>query len=428
MKRFIVNGGKKLNGTVPVSGMKNAALPIIYACLAVNGVCTIENLPVVDDVTVSFEILKHVGVKITMQSPTCAVIDATNVSLATIPPELCSKIRASYYLLGAELSRFSHAHVGYPGGCNFCTRPIDLHEKAFRALGATVTETEDPASVQVDADNGLTANNIYFDTTSVGATVNAIIASVYAKGTTIINNAAREPHIVDLANFLNTCGAHISGAGTDTIKVKGVPANSLHGCTYAIIPDMIEAGTFMAAVACTGGDVTITNVIPKHLECVTARLLEMGIEVIEDDTSVRVISDGNYSGIHIKTQPYPGFPTDMQPQFCALMCYAQGQSVIHEAVWAQRFKYIDELRRMGAKIEVNDKIATITGCKSMHGASVRSVDLRAGAAMIIAGLRAKGATEIEDVHLIERGYEDIVGKLSSIGATIITLESKSFIG
>lgn len=427
MKRFIVNGGKKLNGTVSVSGMKNAALPIIYACLTVNGVCTIENLPSVDDVLVSFEILKSVGVKITMQSPTSAIIDATNVSLTDVPPELCSKIRASYYLLGAELSRFGHARVGYPGGCNFCTRPIDLHEKAFKALGATVTETEEPASVSVDADNGLIANSIYFDTVSVGATINAIIASVYADGTTIINNSAREPHVVDVANFLNTCGAQISGAGTDTIKIKGVAPNSLHGCTYAIIPDMIEAGTFMTAVACTGGDLTITNVIPKHLECITARLCEMGIEVIEDDTSVRVISTGNYNGIHIKTQPYPGFPTDMQPQFCALMCYAQGESHIHEAVWAQRFKYVDELKRMGAKIEVNDKIATITGTKSLHGASVRSVDLRAGAAMIIAGLRAKGATEIEDVHLIERGYEDIVGKLSSVGATILTLESKSFV-
>jgi len=416
MKRFIVNGGKKLNGTVPVSGMKNAALPIIYACLAVNGVCTIENLPVVDDVTVSFEILKHVGVKITMQSPTCAVIDATNVSLATIPPELCSKIRASYYLLGAELSRFSRAHVGYPGGCNFCTRPIDLHEKAFRALGATVTETEEPASVQVDAHNGLTANNIYFDTTSVGATVNAIIASVYAKGTTIINNAAREPHIVDLANFLNSCGANISGAGTEVIKIRGV--DSLHGGTYAIIPDMIEAGTYMIAAAATKGDLIINNVIPRHLEATSRKLIEMGVIVEEGDDYVRVSSSGELKKTRVKTDFYPGFPTDMNPQFCVLLCLAEGHSIITESVMNYRFKYTDELVRMGARISVQGRDAHIDGIDAFHPANVRAVDLRAGAAMVIAALSANGKTIIEDIYHIQRGYEDMVGKLRSVGADI----------
>ncbi len=426
MKKILVNGGKQLFGSIPISGMKNAALPVIYASLIVSGKCVIENLPMVNDVLVSFDILRAVGVKVEQLSETSVCIDAENAAIAKVPSELSNKIRASYYLLGAELARFEEAEVGLPGGCDFCVRPIDQHIKAFETLGAKVTVDQNAGTIRADVPDCLQGETVFFDTVTVGATINAMLASVCAFGNTVIVNAAREPHVVDLANFLNTCGADIAGAGTDTIKIRGVAQKKLHGCTYAIIPDMIEAGTYMAAVAAAGGDVTITNVIPKHLETISAKLCDMGAKVIEDDTSVRVVSDGKLKHTAIKTLPYPGFATDMQPQFCVLMCLAEGESTLIEGVWANRFKYVDELKRMGAKITVNDKTAKVTGVDKLHSASVRAVDLRAGAAMIIAALCAEATTAVEDVHLIERGYENIVSKLSNVGADIFSLNAGNY--
>ncbi|MBQ4054416.1 MAG: UDP-N-acetylglucosamine 1-carboxyvinyltransferase [Clostridia bacterium] len=414
MEKIIINGGEPLYGDIEVSGMKNAVVAEIFACLLVDEPITLENAPDILDVRVALEILESMGVKVRRVSRTTVVIDAKNANGGGAPNALTAKMRASYYLLGAELGRFGYARVGMPGGCNFGTRPIDQHVKAFQSMGVTVNENDD--YVEAVANRGLKGANIFFDVVTVGGTMNAMIAAVLAKGPTIIENAAREPHIVDLANFLNTCGANIRGAGTDTIKIQGV--EKLHGCTYAIIPDMIEAGTYMIAAAATGGKLRITNVIPKHLESITAKLEEMGVEVIEEDDSVVVTSHEKLTHVNVKTQPYPGFPTDMQPQMCVLLCLAEGISKLNENVWENRYRYTEELKRMGADITVNGRTATVNGGKPLRPARVRAVDLRAGAAMVIAALAIKGQSEIEDIRYIERGYDDIVGKLAACGAKI----------
>jgi len=412
--RIIINGGKKLNGEVNIEGMKNAALPIIFATVLTRSKCVIENLPPVSDVTLSLQILREMGATVKYLEPTTIEIDTKNFQYGTAPYELVGKIRASTYLLGAEIGRFGKAKVGWPGGCDFGVRPIDLHIKGFEALGAKVNI--ESGYINANADHGLVGNHIYFDVASVGATVNVILASVCAEGMTVIENAAREPHIVDLANFFNTCGANITGAGTSVIKIRGV--KKLHGCTYTIIPDMIEAGTFMVAAAATGGKVTIKNIIPKHMETVSTKLAEMGVAIEEYDDAITVISNGRIDGVTIKTLPYPGFPTDMHPQFAAALCFADGISVISEGIWENRFKYTEELRKMGANIMVGGKTATITGGFKMTGARVKAVDLRGGAAVLIAALAAEGTSEITGIEVIERGYHDIVGKLEKLGASI----------
>ena len=413
MERFIINGGKRLSGKIEVSGMKNAALPIIFSTILVEDRCIIENIPEIRDVTTALEIITAMGARVRMLDRTTVEIDTTGIVCGSAPYELARSIRASYYILGAELGRFGMTTSAFPGGCNFITRPIDLHIKGFEALGATVSIDE--GSIHAFAKDGLKANSIYLDIESVGATINIILAAVKAEGLTIIDNAAREPHIVDLANFLNSCGANISGAGTDVIKIRGV--KSLHGVSYAIIPDMIEAGTYMIAAAATHSVLTVANIIPKHLESITAKLEEMGVSVVEDDESVVVDVRCSLSRIRLKALPYPGFPTDMQPQMCVLLCLANGVSTITDSVWDNRFRYTGELARMGANITVEGKTATVVGGK-LRAAAVKAVDLRAGAAMVIAGLAAEGETTIDDVYHIERGYERMVEKLNAVGADI----------
>ena len=395
--------------------MKNSAVAILFGCLLINDTCIIENVPDIIDVAVSLEILSGVGVRIRRIGKNTIELDSTYAVGGTSSYELVRKMRASYYLMGAELGRFSSAYVAYPGGCDFGVRPIDQHIKGFECLGATVNV--EGGYVEANALGGLHGGNIFFDVTTVGGTINVILAAVKADGVTVIENAAREPHVVDLANFLNTCGARISGAGTDTIKIRGV--KQLHGCTYAIIPDMIEAGTYMIAAAATCGNLRITNVIPKHLESISAKLVEMGVDVIEEDNYVIVSRRGPLDRVNIKTQPYPGFPTDLQPQICVLMCLANGVSYLNESVWDNRFRYVSELKRMGANIRVNGRTAIIEGGKPLSAAALKACDLRAGAAMIIAGLAASGTTEIDDIYYVERGYDDIVGKLNSVGANIV---------
>ena len=413
MERFIINGGKHLSGKIEVSGMKNAALPIIFSTILVEDRCTIENIPEIRDVTTALEIITAMGARVRMLDRTTVEIDTTGIVCGSAPYELARSIRASYYILGAELGRFGMTTSAFPGGCNFITRPIDLHIKGFEALGATVSIDE--GSIHAFAKDGLKANSIYLDIESVGATINIILAAVKAEGLTIIDNAAREPHIVDLANFLNSCGANISGAGTDVIKIRGV--KSLHGVSNAIIPDMIEAGTYLIAAAATHSVLTVANIIPKHLESITAKLEEMGVSVVEDDESVVVDGRCSLSRIRLKALPYPGFPTDMQPQMCVLLCLANGVSTITDSVWDNRFRYTGELARMGANITVEGKTATVVGGK-LRAAGVKAVDLRAGAAMVIAGLAAEGETTIDDVYHIERGYERMVEKLNAVGADI----------
>ncbi len=413
MEKIIINGGRPLHGAIEVSGSKNAAIPIILATLMVNDVCVIENVPAISDISLSLEILSSVGCRIRMISKNTVEIDSRNAKGGISPYELVRKMRGSYYLVGAELARWGNAYVGLPGGCDFGVRPIDQHIKGFKALGATINVEGGYIDAKSDE---LTGANIYFDMETVGGTINVMIAASRAKGTTIIENAAREPHIVDLANFLNTCGARISGAGTDTIKIKGV--DELRGCTYAIIPDMIEAGTYMCAAAATGGHLKVTNLIPKHMESVTAKLEEMGVKIIEHDDAIEVISTGELNRVNVKTLPYPGFPTDMNPQFGALLCLAKGVSCLTEGIFNNRFRYVEELKRMGASIKVDGATAIIEGGVPLSGAPVKAVDLRAGVAMIIAGLSINGRTEIEDIHFIERGYDDVVGKLRAVGADI----------
>ena len=413
--KIVIHGGSPLLGEVSISGMKNAALPILFASILVKDVCVLENIPNVSDITHTLEILHSMGASVSYKSPTTVRIDTTHLRGGSAPAELVKKMRGSTYLLGAELGRFGKAAVGWPGGCDFGSRPLDQHMKGFEALGATVAT--DSGQISLSTTKPLCGNSVYFDVASVGATVNIILASVLAEGLTVIDNAAREPHIVDLANFLNSCGANITGAGTPVIKVRGV--KELHGCTYTIIPDMIEAGTFMVATAATGGCVRIRNVIPKHVESITAKLCEMGVTVEEDnDESLLVSVQNERKNVNIKTLPYPGFPTDMHPQFAALLCLAGGVSCIQEGIWEHRFRYVDELRKMGATVMLDSRTATFVGVGKLNGAPVDATDLRAGAALIIAGLAADGVTEISGVDYIYRGYDNIVEKLSRLGAKI----------
>ena len=422
MDKIIVRGGRPLNGSVTISGMKNAALPIVFASIITGEECIIENIPKVNDVMMALEIIRDMGAEVEFTDifETTVRINAKNISCGTSPDDMVRRIRGSIYLAGAELSRFGKASVALPGGCNFGERPIDQHVKAFKMLGAEVDTSNN--RVTCETNGRLKGANICFDIVSVGATINAIIAATLAEGITVLENAAREPHIVDLANFLNTCGANISGAGTSTIKIRGV--EKLHGCEiYSIIPDMIEAGTYMAAVAATGGCVTIKNVIPWHLMNTSQNLIEMGAQIEEGDDEITVKAGRHLKAINIKTMPYPGFPTDMHPQFSALLCTAEGVGSVTESIFKNRFKYVDELRKMGADIMINGETARIVGGNRLVGAKVRAVDLRAGAAMIIAGLAAEGETEISDVESIERGYFNIVKNFSSLGADI---EGKTF--
>lgn len=414
MEKFVIHGGTPLRGEIEISGAKNAAVAIIPAVLLADGPCVLENLPNISDVAVSFHILSEMGARVRMINKHTYEIDATDVVDPVVPYEMAKHMRASYYFLGALLGRFNRASVAMPGGCDFGVRPIDQHLKGFSCLGATYSIEH--GMIDVEAEDGLIGTQVYFDVVSVGATINILLAAVKAKGLTIIENAAKEPHIVDLANFLNSMGADIMGAGTDVIKVRGV--EKLGHTTYAIIPDQIEAGTYMVAAAATAGDVLIKNVIPKHLESISSKLEKMGVEITEYDDSIRVVSHGHLQKTSVKTLPHPGFPTDMQPQITTLLAMSEGTSIVTEGVWDNRFKYVDELRRMGANISVDGKVAVIEGCGTLHAAPVRATDLRAGAAMVIAGLAASGTTEIEDIYHIERGYEEIVSKLQKVGADI----------
>ena len=415
MTKYVIHGGNALHGEVNISGAKNAALAIIPAAMLVDGCCRIENIPQISDVTMILQILQELGADVRTVNRTTVDIDCSHIHNRQVPQELARKIRASYYLIGALLGRFGSAEVPPPGGCHLGDRPIDQHIKGFVAMGADVDVS--CGLVRAKAKGGrLTGSQVYLDMVSVGATMNIMMAAALADGLTVIENAAKEPHIVDLANFLNSMGADIMGAGTDVIKIHGV--DRLTGGSYSIIPDQIEAGTYMAAVAAAGGEVLIRNVIPKHLECITAKLVEMGVEVEDLDDAVRVRRTGTLARTNIKTLPYPGFPTDMQPQIAVALCLAEGTSVVTEGVWDNRYRYVDEIRRMGAKIQVDGKIAVIEGVDKLTGAAVQACDLRAGAAMVIAGLAADGITEVDCIHYIERGYEDIVRKLSGIGADI----------
>ena len=420
MTKYIVEGGKPLFGEVEISGAKNAAVAIIPAALMVNGVCRIENVPQISDVTLLLEILQELGASVRFMNRHTVEIDCTRVRSARTNYDLCQRIRASYYLIGALLARFGEAEVAMPGGCWFGgVRPIDQHVKGFNALGANVT-MRGGFIFATAAERRLKGANVYFDVVSVGATMNVMMAAVTAEGSTVIENAAREPHIVDLANFLNSMGANIRGAGTDTIKIRGVPF--LHGGSYAIIPDQIEAGTYMTAVAATGGQVLIKNIIPKHMDCITAKLQEMGVEVEEREDTLLVRRTEDLKKANVKTLPYPGFPTDMQPQITTVLTLAKGTSLVTEGVWNSRYRYVDELRRMGASIQVEDKTAVVEGVDHLTGAPVKAYDLRAGAAMVIAALAAHGQSEITGVQYIERGYEDIIGKLRLLGANIRSVE------
>ena len=414
MEKIIVNGGTPLFGEVEISGSKNAALPIIYACVLVKGKCILENIPDLSDIMYSFEILRGIGARIRMLSRSTYEIDCTDVQSGESDYNLVRKLRGSYYLLGAEFGRFGCAKVGYPGGCNFGVRPIDQHIKGFEALGGEVST--DGGYIRIESENGPHGANIFFDVSTVGATLNIMIAAATADGTTVIDNAAREPHIVDCANFLNTCGANISGAGSDVIKVKGV--KELHGCTYAIIPDMIEAGSFMVAAVATGGSVRVGNVIPKHLESISAKLEETGAAIEEFDDAVHVTAGKKIKKTTVKTLPYPGFPTDMHPQMSALLCLADGISYVNESIFENRFRYVEELKRMGANIKVDGRIVVIEGGAALKPAPVIATDLRGGIAVMIAALSCEGQTEISEIQLIERGYDNICEKLRSLGADI----------
>ena len=416
MYQYIINGGQPLFGEVTISGAKNAAVAIIPAALMVDGVCRIENIPQISDVTLLYTILAGLGAKVTEIDEHTVEIDSRNITSTEAVDPLVCKIRASYYLIGALLGRFGEATVAMPGGCNFGVRPIDQHVKGFKALGAAVEEEECVHARALGPNRRLVGANIYLDVVSVGATMNVMMAAAMAEGTTIIENCAKEPHIVDLANFLNSMGADIKGAGTDTIKIRGV--ERLSGGNYCIIPDQIEAGTYMTAVAATGGQLLIKNVIPKHMDCISVKLMEMGVYVEEMDDTLLVRRTGALRPTNVKTQPYPGFPTDMQPQIATVLALAQGRSTVTEAVWSNRFRYIEELKKLGAQVEVDDRRAIIDGVEKFRGAHVQACDLRAGAAMVVAGLAAEGTTQISQVQFIERGYEDIINKLRSVGADI----------
>ncbi|HKM32998.1 MAG TPA: UDP-N-acetylglucosamine 1-carboxyvinyltransferase [Oscillospiraceae bacterium] len=414
MEKFVINGGRALKGEVHISGAKNAAVAIIPATILADGPCILENVPNISDVSIILRILYEMGASVKMINKSTVQIDCTNIKDPVVPYEMTRLMRASCYFLGALLGKFKRARVSMPGGCDLGDRPIDQHLKCFKALGAE--SSIDHGMVDLKTDQ-LIGAQIYFDMVTVGATINAMLSSVKAQGLTIIENAAKEPHIVDVANFLNSMGADIMGAGTDVIKVRGV--ESLKGATYAIIPDQIEAGTYMAAAAATRGDILIRNVIPKHLESITAKFEKIGVNIEEYDDAIRVWVDGPLVKTSVKTMPHPGFPTDMQPQVSALLTLAEGTSIITESMYDNRFKYADELRRMGADISVDGKVAVIEGTGKLTGAPVRATDLRAGAALIIAALAAEGTTEIEDIFHIERGYENMELKLKKLGADIV---------
>ena len=412
----MIRGGRELFGEVTVSGAKNAAVAIIPAALLVDGVCRIENIPRISDVTLFFSILEELGARVRVLNRHAIEIDCHAIHSTRPSYDLARRIRASYYLLGALLGRFGQATVAMPGGCNFGVRPIDQHIKGFTTMGAEVTV--EGGFIHTAAKNGrLVGAPVYLDVVSVGATMNIMMAAVLAQGVTTIENAAKEPHIVDLANFLNSMGADIKGAGTDSIKIRGV--ERLTGGSYCIIPDQIEAGTYMTAVAATGGQLLLKNVIPKHMECISAKLMEMGVSVTEEDDTLLVRRSGPLVKTNVKTLPYPGFPTDMQPQITAVLALAEGTSLVTEGVYgANRFKYVDELKRLGAHIQVDGKVAVVEGVKQLVGAPIQACDLRAGAALVIAGLAAHGTTELSHIQYIERGYEDLVGKLRAVGADI----------
>ncbi len=413
MDKIVISGGNKLRGKVSISGAKNAALAIIPAVLLSDGVCVIENLPNISDITLMCKILKDLGAGVKFIREGTIEIDPRKVKCSVASYELMRNMRASCYLLGALLGKFGKSIVYLPGGCDFGIRPIDQHLKGFEALGAKCAL--DGGMVKVESEK-LVGNNIYLDVVSVGATVNIMLAAVKAEGLTVIENAAKEPHIVDLANFLNCMGADIFGAGTDVIKIKGV--KNLSGITYTIIPDQIEAGTYLVAAAATRGEITIENVIPKHLESITAKLKEIGAELTEGNDYVSIKCNNPLKKCNVKTMPHPGFPTDMQPQITALLATVSGTSMVNEAVWDNRFRYIEELRRMGANISVDGRVAVIEGVEELTGAPVKATDLRAGAALIIAGLAANGVTTIDEINHIERGYENIIEKFRSLGAEI----------
>ena len=419
MKKYFIHGGRPLYGKVEISGAKNAAVGIIPAALLVNGVCRIGNLPQISDVTLMLNILQELGANVRTINRSTVEVDCTAIHNSPVAYESGRKIRASYYLLGALLGRFGQAEVPLPGGCDFGGRPIDQHLKGLRALGADV-EVKNGFMCAKVPDGRLKGSHIYLDVVTVGATMNVMLAATLADGLTVIENAAKEPHIVDLANFLNSMGAQITGAGTDVIKVRGV--EHLHGGEYSIIPDQIEAGTYMAAVAACGGEVKICNIIPKHMDCISAKMCEMGVDIQEVDDSLLVSRIGPLIRTNIKALPYPGFPTDMQPQMAAALCLAQGTSIITDSVWSSRFRYTDEFKRMGAQIQVDGNLAIIEGVDRLTGAQLEACDLRAGAAMLIAALAARGISEITNVQYIERGYEDVIGKIRAIGGRIRAVE------
>ena len=413
MEKFVINGGKPLKGEVRISGAKNAAVAILPAVLLSDEPCIIENLPNISDVATILKAMQVLGAQVKLINKSTVEIDPRHVNSFVVSKKMAEGMRASSYFLGALLGRMNKARVAPPGGCNFGVRPIDQHIKGFEALGAKMTIEN--GMVDAKAKN-LTGCSIYLDVVSVGATINIMLAATKATGLTVIENAAREPHIVDLANFLNSMGANIMGAGTGVIKIHGV--KHLSGSSYSIIPDQIEAGTYMAAAVAAKGDILVTNVTPKHLESIIAKLVEAGAKITEYDESVRVQMTGRPRKCNVKTMPHPGFPTDMQPQIATVLSIADGTSIVTEGVWDSRFRYVDQLTLMGADIQVDGKLAVITGVKALNAAPVRAVDLRAGAAMIIAGLAAEGTTEIEEIDHIDRGYEDVVEKFSALGADI----------
>ncbi len=413
MEEYIIKGGRPLVGEVAIGGAKNAALGILAAAVMTDETVTIENLPDVRDINVLLQAIQGIGAYVERVDKHTVKINGSNIGSVNIDYEFIRKIRASYYLLGALLGKYKKAQVALPGGCNIGSRPIDQHIKGFKALGAEVTV--DQGMIDARAER-LAGNHIYLDVVSVGATINIMLASCMAEGKTIIENAAKEPHIVDVANFLNSMGANIKGAGTDVIRIKGM--DKLHGTVYSIVPDQIEAGTFMVAAAATKGDVLLKNVIPKHLEAISAKLIEIGAEVEEFDDAVRVIAKRRLGSTHVKTLPYPGFPTDMQPQIAALLAMSNGTSIVTESIFENRFKYVDELARMGAKITVESNTAIINGTEGFTGAIVSAPDLRAGAALVIAGLVAEGFTYVDQIEYIERGYETFEEKLQALGASI----------
>lgn len=412
MEKLKITGGNPLFGEIAVCGAKNAAVAIIPAALLVNGVCRIENIPDIKDVRRIVEMLVQLGAKVTYIDDTTILVDSTKLKTHIAPRELAGKMRASYYLLGALLGRMKKAEVALPGGCNFGVRPIDLHEKGFVSMGADFCVEDGIAKVSAD---NLHGGNVYLDTVSVGATINIMLAAVLANGKTVIENAAREPHIVDVANFLNAMGAKVRGAGTDTIRITGV--EEMRGGSYSIIPDQIEAGTFMLLAAAAGGEVLVRNIIPRHMDCLVSKLEEMGVKITQYDDSIRVERTGQLRGISVRTMPYPGFPTDLQPQIVAMLSTVNGKSVVLEDVWESRFQYVEQLVNMGADIKIEGKRAIINGGR-LSGADVTATDLRAGAALMIAGAAAEGVTCIASPHYIDRGYSDIERRLRSVGVKI----------